>query len=162
MQFHHKSHHIMFLITSFSQPMRQLYENTATKQISRLVWRNQWETNFATFYKQAHYTRSIKYLYSRKNACIEQLNFAIQNRCDKVVIELRLLQLWTEIVVILVIWNQTCAARSFDLKSSVWFQTKLHFTQFNNHYFYIKRLWRRIDTSIQTHEVYSYSNLTLV
>ena len=118
--------------------------------------------NFATFYKPAHYTGSIKYLYSRKNYCIEWLNFAIQNRCDKVVIELRLLQLWTEIVVILVIWNQTCAARSFDLKSSVWFQTKLHFTQFNNHYFYIKRLWRRIDTSIQTHEVYSYFNLTLV
>ena len=72
-----------------------------------------------------------------KNSCIEWLNFAIQNRCDKVVIELRLLQLWIEIVMILVIWNQTCAARSSDLKSSVWFQTKLLFTQFNNHYFYI-------------------------
>ena len=74
-----------------------------------------WETNFATFYKPAHYIGSIKYLYSRKNSCIERLKFVIQNRCDKVVIELRLLQLWTEIVMILVIWNQTCAARSFDL-----------------------------------------------
>ena len=101
---------------------------SATKQISRLVWRNQsncrkWETNFSTFYKPAHYIGSIKYLNSRKNYCIERLKFVIQNRCDKVVIELRLLQLSTEIAMILVISNQTCGARSFDLKSSVWFQT---------------------------------------
>ena len=48
------------------------------------------ETNFAAFYKPANFTGSIKYLYSqKKNYCIKRLNFAIQNGCDNVAIELR-------------------------------------------------------------------------
>ena len=49
-----------------------------------------------------------------------------QNGYNKVVIELRVKQFWSEII--LVISNRTSAQ---ILKSRVWFQTKLHSTQFN-------------------------------
>ena len=37
-----------------------------------------------------------------------------QNGCNKVAIELQVVQFWSEII--LVISNQTCAARSFDFE----------------------------------------------
>ena len=49
-----------------------------------------------------------------------------QNGCNKVVIEPRVVQFWSEII--LVITNRTI------LKSRVWFQPKLHSAQFNYHY----------------------------
>ena len=52
-----------------------------------------------------------------------------QNGYNKVVIELRVKQFWSEFI--LVISNRTSAQ---ILKSRVWFQTKLHSTQFNYHY----------------------------
>ena len=36
-----------------------------------------------------------------KNSSIERLKFVIQNRCDKVIIELRLLQFWSEIILVI-------------------------------------------------------------
>ena len=51
-----------------------------------------------------------------------------QNSCNKLVITLRVVQLCSKII--LVISNQTCTIS----KSSVWFQTKLHFTRFIYHY----------------------------
>ena len=51
--------------------------------------------------KPTHHTGSIKYLYSQRNSSIERLKFVIQNRCDKVVIELRLLQFWSEIILVI-------------------------------------------------------------
>ena len=104
-----KSHHLMFLIASFfpaneTALLKHSNQTNFKAYLKKSIKLQENERqNFATFYKPAHYTGSIKYLYSRKNSCIERLNFAIQNRCDKVVIELRLLQLWTEIVMILVI-----------------------------------------------------------
>ena len=45
-----------------------------------------------------------------------------QNGCNKVVIELRVVQFWSEIILVI-------------LKSCIWFQTKLHSSsQFNYHY----------------------------
>ena len=48
------------------------------------------------------------------------------------VIELSGVQFWSEII--LVISNQTRAARSFDFEITRMIQTKLHSTQFNYHY----------------------------
>ena len=50
-----------------------------------------------------------------------------QNGCNKVVIEPRVVQFWSEIILALV-----CAR--LILKSRIWFQPKLHSTQFNYHY----------------------------
>ena len=36
-----------------------------------------------------------------KNSSIERLNFVIQNRCDKVIIELLLLRFWSEIILVI-------------------------------------------------------------
>ena len=55
-----------------------------------------------------------------------------QNGCNKVIIEPRVVQFWSEII--LVISNRTHAAHCSVLKSYVWFQPKLHSTQFNYHY----------------------------
>ena len=44
-----------------------------------------------------------------------------QNGCNKVVIEPRVVQFWSEIILVI-------------LKPRVWFQPKLHSTQFNYHY----------------------------
>ena len=52
-----------------------------------------------------------------------------QNRCNKVVIELCVVQFLSEII--LVTSNETRTAHLFDLKSRVWFQTKLHFIYLN-------------------------------
>ena len=48
------------------------------------------------------------------------------------VIELHVVQFWSEFI--FVVSNGTRAARPSNLKSRVWFQTKLHSTQFNYHY----------------------------
>ena len=54
------------------------------------------------------------------------------------VIELRVVQFWSEIIP--VISNRTSAARLFDFEITRMTQTKLHSTQFNYHYksFYLK------------------------
>ena len=54
-------------------------------------------------------TASIKYL-NQPSPLFEQF----QNRCNKVVIEPRVVQFWSEII--LVISNRTRAARSFDFE----------------------------------------------
>ena len=58
-----------------------------------------------------------------------------QNGCNKVEIEPCVVQFWSEII--LVIWNGTRTACSFDFEIThtyVLFQPKLHFTQFSYHY----------------------------
>ena len=59
----------------------QLYLNMTINQISRPVQKNQSNrekmTPFATFYKPAQYTGSVKYLNRMKIPCIASLNFAI-------------------------------------------------------------------------------------
>ena len=55
-----------------------------------------------------------------------------QNGCNKVVIELRVVQFWSEII--LVISNRTRAARSSDFQITCMISTKLHSTQCNYHY----------------------------
>ena len=74
-------------------------------------------------------TTSIKYL-NWPNPVFGQF----QNGCNKVEIEPCVVQFWSEII--LVIWNGTRTACSFDFEIAhtyVLFQPKLHFTQFNYH-----------------------------
>ena len=56
-------------------------------------------------------TRSAKYWADNKNLYLNDWIFLFQNRCIELVIELRVVQFWSEII--LVISNQTCAAHSF-------------------------------------------------
>ena len=55
------------------------------------------------------------------------------------VIELCVLQFCSEIIFVIPKFSQTCTACLFDFEitHAVWFQTKLHFTQFNYHYKYL-------------------------
>ena len=56
-----------------------------------------------------------------------------QNRCNKVLIELRVVQFWSEII--LVISNRTCAARSFDFEITRMISDQIALqSQFNYHY----------------------------
>ena len=60
-----------------------------------------------------------------------------QNGCNKVVIKPHVVQFWSEIILVIskfALWFRVRTARSFDLKSRVWFQPKLHSTQSNYHY----------------------------
>ena len=63
----------------------------------------------------------------------EGLNFAISKWCNKVVFKLCVVEFCSEILLLIPKLNQTCAVHSFNF---VWFQTKLHSTQFNYHYKY--------------------------
>ena len=79
--------------------------------------------------------KSLFFLLFNKPATIVKKNIGtdwilwFQNGCNKVVIELCIVQFWFESII--VISNQTCATRLSDLEIMVWFQTKLHSTQFN-------------------------------
>ena len=68
-----------------------------------------------------------------------------QNGCNKVVIEPRVVQFWSEII--LVISNRTRAARSFDFEITRMTSPKLHSTQFNYHLSYL---------ALHVHNSYSY------
>ena len=56
-----------------------------------------------------------------------------KNILKKVVFELCVVEFCSEILLLIPKFNQTCAVHSFNF---VWFQTKLHSTQFNYHYKY--------------------------
>ena len=59
-------------------------------------------------------TKSIKYWHLTNKKCIRTIKlWDFKTGCNKVVIELRVVQFWSEII--LVISNQTRAARSFDI-----------------------------------------------
>ena len=69
----------------------------------------------------------------------EQLNFAFQkNGYNEVVIELRVKQFWSAII--LMISNQTCAAYLFDFKFTFVISVQIHSTQFHYHYINIHHL----------------------
>ena len=75
-------------------------------------------------------TTSIKY-FNWPNPVFGQF----QNGCNKAEIEPCVVQFWSEII--LVIWNGTRTACTFDFEIThtyVLFQPKLHFTQFSYHY----------------------------
>ena len=57
-----------------------------------------------------------------------------QNGCNKVVIELRVVQFWSEII--LVISNRTLPARSSDFEITRMILDRIHSTQFNHYYVY--------------------------
>ena len=90
--------------------------------------------NFATFVSKTvippppHPNKWMDQISNRlSTASIKYLNWPslvfgqFQNGCYKVVIEPRVEQFWSEIVLVI-------------LKLRVWFQPKFHFTQFNYHY----------------------------
>ena len=60
---------------------------------------------------------------------IDNQTVSFQNGCNKMVIELRVVQFWSEII--LVISNRTRAARSFDFEITRVISDQLHSTQFN-------------------------------
>ena len=70
----------------------------------------------------------------------EGLNFAISKWCNKVVFKLCVVEFCSEILLLIPKLNQTCAVHSFNF---VWFQTKLHSTQFNNHDYSSITTWTR-------------------
>ena len=124
-------------------------KNKATDQISRLVWSNLSNcrkmkdkeyhiVNFATFVSKTLIFPPIKWMNSTSNrlssASIKYLNWPspvfgrFQNGCNKVVIESRVVQFSSE--VILVISNQISAARLFDFEiMHISLQIALHSVQ---------------------------------
>ena len=70
----------------------------------------------------------------------EALNFAISKWCNKVVFKLCVVEFCSEILLLIPKLNQTCAVHSFNF---VWFQTKLHSTQFNYHDYSSITTWTR-------------------
>ena len=81
------------------------------------------------------------------------------------VIELRVVQFWSEII--LVISNRNRAACSFDFEITRMFQTKLHSTQFNYHYLlaswllYITFLWALLSLQVQLRNI-NMHNKTII
>ena len=63
-----------------------------------------------------------------------------KNILKKVVFELCVVEFCSEILLLIPKFNQTCAVHSFNF---VWFQTKLHSTQFNNHDYSSITTWTR-------------------
>ena len=131
----HELQPFLFLIASFPQPMRKLYETTTTNKLIRFFKvtnqiSGKWKTTFATFHELAQYQiNNILVQTNRKILYLTDWILRFQNRCNKVVIELCVVQLFSEII--LVTSNETRTAHLFDLKSRVWFQTKLHFIYLN-------------------------------
>ena len=157
MRFIHESHHFLLEIASFSQPMRRLRikQNNQSDFKACLKKPIKFQENerqvacgkFCNFCFQNSYspppqkkwmnlisnqlsTTSIKY-FNWPNPVFGQF----QNGCNKVEIEPCVVQFWSEII--LVIWNGTRTACTFDFEIThtyVLFQPKLHFTQFSYHY----------------------------
>ena len=63
-----------------------------------------------------------------------------KNVLREVVFELCVVEFCSEILLLIPKFNQTCAVHSFNF---VWFQTKLHSTQFNNHDYSSITTWTR-------------------
>jgi len=74
-------------------------------------------------------SRILQLLLPKLYYCFSPKIVRFQNGSNKVAIELRVVQFWSEIM--LVISNRTRATRSFDFEIT---QTTLHSTQFNYHY----------------------------
>ena len=79
------------------------------KEINEI--KRKWGT---TFYKPAQYTDWINKIFLQTKKKSSEQILRLQNRCNKGVIELRVLQFWSDII--LGISNQTRAARSFDFE----------------------------------------------
>ena len=111
-----------------------LFTNRAICCSKSHLFLSQWEWDSKTkqpirlkgFFKL---TNHIAGKWKTKKVTVWQFGYLIvrfQNWSNKVTVELRVKQFWSEIILVI-------SARSI-LKSRVWFQTKLHSTQFNYHY----------------------------
>ena len=124
-----------FLATKKEQPVRFQGLSKVTNQIL-----GNWKTTLATFFTHQP-TGSIKYMYRLKSHVFERLNFfyfkvnVIKRQLNFVSPKFGLKSyLWFQIKFAL---RVRCI-----LKTCVWFQTKLHYTQFNNNY---ERPWKAIN-----------------
>ena len=74
-----------------------------------------------------------------------------QNGSNKVVIELRVMQFWSEIILAINFQIELALHAPSILISRVWFQTKLHSTQFNYHY--KSYLWFQIELAVHARSI---------